>query len=414
MTALKQKKTLTLNVISPVHIGTREGFLRQTEFIFAGNRTFLVDEDRLGEYLFNAGLLPALVQAVQQGPFSLADFLASQGQKPAEIAPRIANLAVPGGGKDMQQFRPFVRDGRGRLFIPGSAIKGALRTAVLYRLVRDQDMLAKVRQKLTSDPPCSKDGGQNRTKKTKPADYSHDLLQRRGLQAYSLPPCQGEPHTDLFRCLTVRDAYPLTDTEVKTHIVPVWFLSLGKDNRFYFSQKKRGSGDLLIWLEAVIAGKFTVDLYWDNHLFRELQKNNRNRKFPMNNLDEVLQAVYDMNQAVIDHEIQHFGRSPAPTGASLQTALQQAGAADKAALTRGKILTWYQARKQHYLRLGFGSGMLSTTIGLHLPLELRQRVRDNCGSGKRPGDMAPKSRRVVIGGENFIAPLGWLQVMEGR
>ena len=43
----------------------------------------------------------------------------------------------------------------------------------------------------------------------------------------------------------------------------------------------------------------------------------------------------------------------------------------------------------HLFRIGFGSGMLLAAVNLASPAELRQKIRDAYGSGRRPGDPAP-------------------------
>jgi len=52
--------------------------------------------------------------------------------------------------------------------------------------------------------------------------------------------------------------------------------------------------------------------------------------------------------------------------------------------------------------------MLSTTVNLTLPAVLRKKIRDACGL-RRPGDPAPKSRRVWKKSENKVLPMGWMR-----
>ena len=40
----------------------------------------------------------------------------------------------------MMNFRPFVRDGNGEIFIPGTTIKGAIRTALLYGILKNSEI----------------------------------------------------------------------------------------------------------------------------------------------------------------------------------------------------------------------------------------------------------------------------------
>jgi len=61
------------------------------------------------------------------------------------------------------------------------------------------------------------------------------------------------------------------------------------------------------------------------------------------------------------------------------------------------------------MRLGWGSGMTGTTIGLCFDDELRENIRDICGL-KAPGFEAPKSRRTILGSDGDIKFLpGWIK-----
>jgi hypothetical protein len=53
--------------------------------------------------------------------------------------------------------------------------------------------------------------------------------------------------------------------------------------------------------------------------------------------------------------------------------------------------------------------MLLTTVNLALPAELRQKIRDACGL-RRPGDPAPKSRRVWRKTREEFLPMGWMRM----
>lgn len=56
----------------------------------------------------------------------------------------------------------------------------------------------------------------------------------------------------------------------------------------------------------------------------------------------------------------------------------------------------------------FYFGMLSISVNLSLLAEFRGRIWDASGIW-RPGDPAPKSRRVWRKSENEVLPLGWVK-----
>jgi len=74
------------------------------------------------------------------------------------------------------------------------------------------------------------------------------------------------------------------------------------------------------------------------------------------------------------------------------------------------IRDFYEATTCPYaLRLGWGSGMNGTTVGLLLDDQLRSQLRDTCGI-KAPGFEAPKSRRTVVSSDGTIRFVpGWVK-----
>lgn len=410
---LKEKKQLVLSVLSPIHIGAREGILRATDFMVVGKGVYIVDEDKLGAYLLAQGLLPRLVTAIQQGPVNLAVFLKDTGEPPEAIAPRIARLVLPGGDPTMTEFRPLLRDGQGQVYLPGSSLKGALRTAILYKMLQEPAWREKIHRQLQTELPCQ---GKGKEKRPKTVYYSDTLLNKQGLQNFALPPkgVTRDPTTDILRCLTIRDAYPVDPQKIRTGVIAIDFLSKKGEGDFYFSAKKTGAGPLRLWAEAILQGSFALELIWNKELFHQFRKNN-SQSPPVQGLEDVLHAVQEMNRDVIAHEIAHYTVTPnvAPAGSlkeALKASTQQHTTPAAAACL--KLKEFYEKRRDRYFRVGFGSGMLSTTLGLHLPPEIRQKIRDNCGSGPRPGDPAPKSRRIWQTSKGLAYPLGWLHLQE--
>ncbi len=408
---LKTVKQFQLRVRSPLHIGTREGLLRAVEFIFHKGQTHVVDDARLGRVL-SGELLSHFMEAVQSGPLKMAEFLKNEeGVSLDQAVKEIAAYSIQGGGdkRDMQQFRPMIRDGRGTVYLPGSGIKGVLRTAVLYRHVKrtaklNQQLQQKVRQTAPGD-------FKNRRTRTY---FSDQELNKNLMQGYTLPSGEDSrfaksncPNTDIFRCLQVRDAYPMDPDKVRTRMTEVMFLSKSgeaDDGQLYFSQVKNRQGQtinkrLSLWVEALVDGEFLVELAWDDALFEEFQKQKRNDDpFPAESLDDVLAALQEMHADLAAMEQPHYAKGKPKTQEEDQAAQ---------ALAR-----WYENLSPQQFRLGFGSGMLGTTVDANLPMDLRRKIRDACGSGPRPDDRAPKTRRICKDDRGLWEPMGWCELAE--
>lgn len=405
--SLRERLNVEFQVLSPVHIGTREGRLTALEFVAERGMVHVIDEQKLGRFLLERKLIEYFVQEVGRGPVKMAAFLKEKGRMsiPADL-PKVTSISIPGGESGMQEFRPFTRDGAGKIYLPGSSLKGVFRTAVLYRMAK-RDSGFKERISSTVDKKDDRELAKN--KKRLFGD-----LQKEQMQSFRLPNGKPGPNEDFFRCLTVRDAYPTAP--VNTRVIQVHFLSKSGKGEFYWSQdKRRVDRDLSLWVEALVSGSFSTELLWDNALFGEFSKSNEPSSLPVKNLGDLLDAVKEMNSDLVEEEKRTL-RADMPkaiTAKDVKEYLKRNGPApaaatgDKAAFLLGK---WYGMDRRGLIRVGFGSGMLSTTLALVLPPILRKKVRDACGSGRRPDDPAPKSRRVWRKSDTEILPMGWLSM----
>lgn len=381
---------LDIQVLSPIHVGTREGRIGATEFVAAGGHVYLIEEDRLGRLLRDRNLIDAFIMEVRKGPFRMASFLRNTARLgiPDDL-PKVCSISIPGGDISMQDFRPFVRDGSGMLYIPGTSLKGVFRTAILYRLMKSNQRLLKLADSMIRG---DSDGQIQKSRKF----YSEKWLQKEPLEGFDLPGGKRQsPNVDILRCLTVRDAYPVGP--VQTEIIQIKFLSRLGDGTHYWSQDKKHPKDLGIWVECLTEGTFRLEMAWDTYLYKAFVANNRGATFPVSGLSDILAAVREMNKDLAEHEVDFF------------SSRTQSNSRD-AAFEAKALKEWYQTLGEQTLRVGFGSGMLSTTVGLALEESLRQKIRDACGSGRRPSDPAPKSRRVWKRGEREVLPMGWMRL----
>ncbi len=414
---LLEKRVLTLEVVSPIHIGAREGKLTTLEFLFSGGRTYVIDENRLGRFLLDKGLIDVFVEAAGSGRLNLADFFKKhiKGNELA-VATAVASRSIQGGADDMREFRPFVRDGNGQVFIPGTSIKGVFRTAILYAtLKRNERKRKEVEQQARDHLPKPPD---DRMKEAQKRYYSREWLQEKLLQDSKLPGAKKRsPNVDILRCLRVCDAYPVLDGQVPTELIKIALLSKKQDGIYYWSSgKKHGtsSGTLQIWVEAVKNGVFQTEVTWDRSLFEKFSKHNAD--VPVKNLAELLDMVREMTSDLCRHEEAFYGVLGQQTGTPQRDWQgRQSGNRAAAAAVARNLSVWYSKLKQNgdLMRIGFGSGMLSTTINLLFPDELRQKIR-NASGHDRGNDPAPKSRRISIAPHGPCLPMGWMKMSEAR
>lgn len=407
---MKDRQVVDLQIVSPIHIGTKEGKLSALEFVVCDGHTHIIDEDRLGRVLNEQGLIDLFVKVAGQGPFSMREFLARHAKMNLkETVGAISRLSIAGGAENMKEFRPFVRDGTGRILLPGTSLKGVFRTALLSGILKKNEQRRDAAEATALDNLHTLQGrGRERAKR----GYSAGWLQQNLLQSFSLPSARSGPNRDILRCFTVRDAYPIGS--VQTEIIKIRFLCKASNATYYWSSKKQYGRDtgqpLELWLEAVTRGIFRTELMWDKSLFNCFRKENPKMDWSVTGLTELLSLVHRMSSRIFEHEKWFYSATHPSTSRSSPS--DHAKNFGRAAVAASDLERWYASEHGDFMRIGFGSGMLATTVNLVFSEDTRQKIRDACGH-LRKNDPAPKSRRVWKGPNGCWMPMGWMRIGSG-
>lgn len=393
---------MCLTTRSPVHIGGAVAEVGPLEVAVHGRRAYRVAEDRLIPALAARGLADAFVLETlrEAGSPSLHDFLSRHGLLNdaflKEVAVSSARLAVPASREAVRKFRPFIRDGRGRPYIPGSSIKGALRTAILYmtlarieerdRAAFEDTFLAAVDQGLDK---AWAEVEKRRTPSANTLRLFSRTIQQQVLASFRLrwrgrrkPEHQRATpeQRDVLRCLKVSDSAPFDPHGLEVREVRVLSLRTG-DREAYLK-------DPPLYVECLPAGAtLTFTLTLDRQLLDDLRAENP-EKVLLTGLEDVLNCAREFSRDVIQWERDYLSAAP----------LQRS------------LLQWYQEVGSLDLRLGWGSGWHATTIGLLLGPSRQAEVRDLFFAHKRQSRYVPKSRRVVVEGSEPVCPLGWVSL----
>ena len=389
---LKYKIPLILKVASPIHIGSREGSLRTTDFILHKGKTYVIDEDKFCEFLQDHNLIDDFVDSVSSGFRSIAEYL--KGKDVRDLDKNIRDIAlrsIRGGEDRMRDFRPFVRDAHGQVFIPGTSIKGTLRTSLLHGILSGDPGLRGEKESWVEDNLRQLSSGKRGKRGKEKKQFSYKILQRDILQNFRIPGTDQKdgPNRDILRCLTVRDAYPIG--QIESRLIKLQFLSKNASGEVYWSKQERPDRPLEVWVEAVVAGRFMTELIMDMQLFNHFKTEDRCIK----DLNDLLRHVRHMNKSIFDHEKKHFSEYTKPKSPDARDAAQS-------------LYTWYEKQQGSFLRIGFGSGMLSTTVDEVFSPGIRTEIRNIFGHN-RGNDPAPKTRRVWLGENNQWAPMGWMR-----
>ncbi len=368
-------KKCSLTALSPIHIGSFEQRLTPFEYIYGYERIFFISDEKLSHFLLKKNLIEPYVKtiSIEGHKFRLSSFFREKGVILTE-----QDLIEISGGRyakaegditRLQDFRPIIRDGIGEVFIPGTSIKGVIKTAVLFEVLKKLKEQDENAFKYLVENRISDDISKGEKKK-----FFFQWGMEKWFEAFELNNKRNSSNTDWFRMLHVTDAYPVE--EIKTSILPI---SIIKKEHIGWAFKTESHGiNTLIWAECIPEGTvFEFEISWDRRLLESFKKENDNTSLP-ENLDNLMSALKNWSNSTKAFEEEFSSDHP--------------------------LQDWYK-NKQPNFRIGFGSGMVSTTIIQLLTDDLKKRVRNYAGLD-RGDDVAPKSRRVWVN-DNQLIPLGW-------
>lgn len=384
---------LGLEVLTPVQVGSGANLQLNLDYVERGGVVFVVDKNRTFEALaVGDGALDSLLQSSGglQDVVRLA--AAYHGYELSALAGQ--------GGLIPQSLREFLKDALFRPYIPGSSLKGTIRTALLADWIRshaDYDYQKQL--------PClrSDRNPNGKLPSAKPA-YA---AQRIGAHLFG-----ADPNKDLLRALHVGDAsFEIGELRL-ADIRWLNIVTLGKDEKARWrditsrNNKESWCEANGAYAEVLPAGSLApVAVQWDRFLLSNLQAwqapQHGNELLPGSFRD--LQAILNRHALyILDREIAFFSKY---------------GAQDP--LKQCETLHTRIARDDQsaYLRLAWGSGWRGMT-GCWLDEEAQAKMRKlyRLGKGQKDKDgvweavgQFPKTRRLAVQGTPRL-PLGWVRL----
>jgi CRISPR-associated protein Csm5 len=356
-------RKLTLQTLTPIHIGDGEELRLGFDFAIRDGRTWRLDEDAILEAKWvQMGLdkpgrarYPLPGELLNDDDFRNGNFF------------RYVLRGAPRSRKADARLKTFIKDHEDRPYIPGSSLKGALRTALAWR--GWDEVLGKNYRVDRRDIGNSRSwAGQQLERKLFGKDPNHDLL--RALQV-----------SDLHGNLDPGEALAVVNAQVLT----------------------RGSLQSPIELEALLPNRtLTGSITIEDYLFspqaeRELGFGSRKAW-----LDALMQRVQEHSHARLEKLLEWFESVPG---------------AEKIANFYQQLYDLNLSSNQALVQIGWGSGWDGKTFWTHLQkdeLLFEKLMRDfrlqHRSSRNAPPTRAkdfPVSRRVVVSKEKIAAPFGW-------
>jgi len=349
---------LTLEALSPLHIGAgKPDLVLDYDYVVEGNRAVVVDLDSVLQEADDETLQRAA------GDPRLSLLLGPEG------AQRYKAYEIDVGTGGPHRVRQHIKDVFGQVYVPGSSIKGALRTALAWSAHHGALSL----------------GGLGSRNDPRKADDSLEA----GLFDYD----SWDTHRDLLRVLRVADAFPSDD--ITRVALPVSVFSLRGQ-----PPSLQPKGDA-IFVEAIPRGT-TVEttLTLDRYALRPERRvrgmqHSRKRHFFDQLVDrcrrysgQLLKLELDFYSDCAVWKLQGFYEALARRQASLQP-------------------------DEFLLPLGWGTGWLGKTIGTKLTSGEMTTVAEAYGLEKWRSPLFPEvfpKTRHLIGNVVAREPLGWVKV----
>lgn len=385
---MKQVLRYRLETLSPVHIGSGEEY-GALDGVYWEGRWYLIDIEKAVQ---QSGASPTdLANAMMHSEFNWASWLRRHNLSPQAVARRSVACAQ---NPERTKIRACLRDPYERPYVPGSTLKGAIRTALLEALINelDENRARRYIQEIAQ-----------RNEQGKPK-YDRRYVARRVLEKDLLtgdksprkkdPRADLDPNYDLLRALHVVDSEPIEPERVEIGLVWVYTIR----NRALV-QKRASNEEYKMLLEWLPAGVTTqVEIVLDAHLLSEPVR--QQLGFTAESVQLIQEFAAHCNErarSLIESETEFYEVYALPSAQrfykQLQARLQQV-----------------EHASGFLLNIGWGSGWEAKAVLNPLTEELDneyEQVRRLYGLG-RPHDDFPKTRRLAYRNNQPYAPLGWI------
>jgi len=355
-----------LHFITPVHVGSGLK-LGKMDYVVKGDQVMIINLQRLASL---PGIDPEeLSDAMDMRNFEIGAYLRGKGIDPTKAA----SYSIPCGRPPQGEIICCLKDGLSSPYLPGSSLKGALRTAILWeRIKRDSSLMDEARLKVLT--AIERAGPRNA------GAWAAQPLERLFL---GRDPVKGNhPNYDHLRALKVSD----TDIIPKEHLQCF-------DATVRNLKGERLETKMTLCVEAFRPGTETqVSLNIDPFLLKDDVQSKLNLKVEdLKDLEKIARGYYsDYIKSEIDFFSKYNERGP-------QDFYE-------------KLLSLPEKRGGMLLRAGWGSGWHGMTVARLFP-DLLDDIRDAFRLGRSNVAEFPKTRKLALMDDDpryKMQPFGWI------
>ncbi len=368
---LHTKYWLTIEVLTPLHIGTGQELWYDLDYVVHGKRTWVVNQEALLETTLS-----------EEGSFDnmllnrpISELLRQEDFQEDSPLFRYVLPGVPAITTRHHPLREQIKDVWGNPYLPGSSIKGALRTLLLWAIFKNRKTY----------PNLARLG-------------ERDKYAAQGIEREVFSPGARErkeaPNKDVLRALHVGDTTPVIARD-----------ALALVTARVYPTNKTGSG-VDVDVEAVqrditFQSSLTIDLYGFEDL-HALQVLGWRDKHEQRDLYSPLISLAKIGQF------------------HAQLRVQQEKEFLERTQTAPRVLDFYRwlenqplKKNEWFMQIGWGAGWNSKTLNdLLLGQAGFERVisQYNLARGKRkPGRPFPASRKLILRDGQPAVPMGWVK-----
>jgi CRISPR-associated protein Csm5 len=373
MNKLHTKLNAEITVLSPLHVSSGQKLLRDFDWLARNSRVYVFDQQALFDLVLTRAEkdrgddLAAITDSLMG--MSLPDLERAGWLEQSDFREDSPIFRyILRGEPHMGEISEQIKDVYGRPYLPGSSLKGALRTLIAHSIYTTQ--------KQTPDLQTLKP---SRSWAAQPLEKS--LFGR-------------DPNHDWLRALQVSDSPALSPDSLRLEGVNV------------FPTARQGQAGLNLDLETIREGTtFTVPITIDEYGFQPEIAKQLSWEGQRRWLTDLAKLGRTYNRHRLSNEAEYLPGKNAPRATRL--------------FYHRLINNEFGnlAKDEFLLQVGWGSGWGSKTLGDLLQKNKAQFARivtDHRLSRSRkpfqPGDLFPSSRKLVLRGGATAVPLGWLKI----
>ena len=380
------KQTYQLEIVTPVHIGSGET-LNHIDGCYADGRWYRIDLERVLAH--PSADLNALTSDMGRRDFRWEPHLRQRNMDLAELS--AYSLPCPQSPEEVE-IREAIKGVHDQPFIPGSTLKGAIRTALLWETLDVNDQVYEKSRDHLNDLIVK--GSRGNPRREQPARRIEALAFGR------------DPNRDLFRTLHVSDTTLLQSDALE--IGMAWTVTLNQNNEL--AQKVDRGREYKNFVQQIRANqRLTFTLKIDDLLFREREKGRLGfSDLQQKTLEDIAEVCRSATDQLMKEERDFFSYYRLPEIANIYDKLISLNNT----LAKGEFL----------LQIGWGTGYNANTVtGLFTDdaelsvdwMDLRERFRlgeSRSQRGAYDEREFPKTRRILYRGQRPIAPFGWVKI----